>query len=243
AIVGAGILLIGGLAHCFGQRWGAGLAGGAGLALGGWAAVTIGLAEVPISTAQRITLDPATPGPFVLTVTRDLGFWLVIALGAIGGVTFLLSLVSAGAGGRPGLDPWTAALGALGGVIAAAGPLVPVGPVAELSSNLGVNDLPVEFFAGRLVQVGVLALASMLGFLLVRTYGLGLAAGALSIPVVMWATALAGIGDAPIGLAVGNIGTTDIAPHAVTTTGIAIALTMLLVASVIAIVRRPRPAR
>ncbi|MEL6893030.1 MAG: hypothetical protein AAFP84_15670 [Actinomycetota bacterium] len=241
--VGTASMLVGAVAHCLNQRWGAGVAGGAGLAVGGWAAIVIGLAEVPIRTAERITRDPNTPGPFVLTVTRDVGYWLVIALGVLGGLAFLASLVSAGTGGRPGLDPWTAALGALGGVVAAAGPLIPVGSSAtndvSFRSNFGVNDLPSAFFAGRLVQVAVLGVVVMFGFLLVRRYGLGFAAGGLTVPTVMWVSSLLDVGSAPIGIAVGNLGTTDIAPHGVTTVGMSLALVMLVVASVLAVIRRP----
>ena len=237
--IGAAILLIGGVLHCFNLRWGAGLAGGAGLALAGWAAVTIGLAEVPLDQARRITAESEGLGVFVLTITRDVGYWLVIGVGALGVVAFVFSLVSSGTGGRAGLDPWTAAVGALGGVVAAAGPLVPVAN-ATFSSNFGVNDLPTAFFAGRLVQVALLGGSVMVGFLLVRRYGLGLAAGGLSIPTFMWLTTLVDLGDAPIGIAVGNLGTSDITPHAVTTAGMVVALSMLLVASTIAAVRRDR---
>ncbi len=237
--IGAAIMLIGGVLHCFNLRWGAGLAGGAGLALAGWAAVTIGLAEVPLDQARRITAESEGLGVFVLTITRDVGYWLVIGVGVLGIAAFVFSLVSSGTGGRAGLDPWTAAVGALGGVVAAAGPLVPVAN-ATFSSNFGVNDLPTAFFAGRLIQVALLGGSVMVGFLLVRRYGLGLAAGGLSIPTFMWLTTLIDLGDAPIGVAVGNLGTSDISPHAVTTVGMVVALSMLLVAGTIAAVRRDR---
>ncbi len=237
--IGAAVMMIGGLLHCFGLRWGAGLAGGAGLALAGWTAVTIGLAEVPISTAERITRDPSTPGPFTLTVTRDLGYWLVIALGALGVLVFVLSLTKFGSGGAPGLDPWSAAVGAVGGVIAAAGPMVTLGD-ADFSANFGTNSLPTMFFAGRITQVALLAAAAMIGFLSVRSFGLGLVAGGVTVPLWMWATSLVELGDTPIGIAVGNLGTTSIEPHAITTTGTAITLVMLIIAVILAVVQSRR---
>ena len=238
-ILGAAAMLLGGVLHCFNSRWGAGLAGGAGLALAGWAAVTIGLAEVPIHTAERITRDPNTPGPFILTVTRDLGYWLIVAVGALGLIACVFSLVSAGNDGRAGLNPWTAAVGALGGVIAAAGPLIPTGG-ESFSVNFGVDGPPTALFAGRLVQVGLLGVGVMVGFLLVRRYGLGLVAGSLSVPTWMWITTLADVGDAPVGVGVGNIGTVDVTPHAVTTVGMVISLFMLAIAATLATVQRNR---
>lgn len=238
-ILGAAAMLLGGVLHCFNSRWGAGLAGGAGLALAGWAAVTIGLAEVPIHTAERITRDPNTPGPFILTVTRDLGYWLIVAVGALGLLACVTSLVSAGNDGRAGLNPWTAAVGALGGVIAAAGPLIPTGG-ESFSVNFGVDGLPTALFVGRLVQVGLLGLGVMVGFLMVRRYGLGLVGGSLSIPTWLWITTLADLGDSPVGVGIGNIGTVDDTPHAVTTVGMAASLFMLAIATALALAQRHR---
>ena len=195
--------------------------------------------EVPIHTAERITRDPNTPGPFILTVTRDLGYWLIVAVGALGLIACVFSLVSAGNDGRAGLNPWTAAVGALGGVIAAAGPLIPTGG-ESFSVNFGVDGLPTALFAGRLVQVGLLGVGVMVGFLLVRRYGLGLVAGSLSVPTWMWITTLADVGDAPVGVGVGNIGTVDVTPHAVTTVGMVISLFMLAIAATLATVQRNR---
>lgn len=237
--IGAAVMLVGGLLHCFGLRWGAGLAGGAGLALAGWAGLVIGLAEVPINSAERITRDPNTPGPFTLTVTRDLGYWLVVALAGIGLVVFAFSLVSAGTGGRRGLDPWTAALGALAAVVIAAGPLITV-EGANFDVNFGTDDLPFAFFAGRLVQLALIAGAGVVGFLLVRAYGLGLAAGGVSVTLWLWLSSLRETGDRPLGVAAGNLGSGSTEPHAVTTVGVAATLVMLVVAATIAIVQNSR---
>lgn len=237
--IGAAIMLVGGLLHCFGLRWGAGLAGGAGLAIAGWAGLTIGLAEIPINTAARITRDPNTPGPFTLTVTRDLGYWLIIALAAIGLVVFAFSLVSAGTAGRRGLNPWTAALGALAALVIAAGPLITVGG-ANFDVNFGTDELPFAFFAGRIGQLALIAVAGVVGFLLVRTYGLGLSAGGVSIALWMWLSSLLEIGDRPLGIAAGNLGSSDTSPHAVTTVGVVLAVAMLVVSTTIAIVQHSR---
>jgi hypothetical protein len=238
--VGAAALLIGGLLSCFGLRSGAGIAGGAGLALAGWAAMTIGLVEVPIHSAEGITRNaPTDINGFELAITRDLGWFLILSVGILGVIAFLTTLRMAGTGGRPGLNPWVAAIGAVGAVILAAGPLWPLGD-ATLDLNLGFVGLPRAFFAGRLVILSLIAFTGIVGFLSVRTYGLGLAGGGLSVATWLWATSLADVGDEPVSVAVGNLGTLDTTPHAVTTVGLALSLVMLVVASALAIISRPR---
>ena len=54
ALLAAATMLVGSFAWCFGYRWGAGLAGGAGAALAGWVALLIGLAEWAIATAEAV---------------------------------------------------------------------------------------------------------------------------------------------------------------------------------------------
>lgn len=238
--IGAAAMLIGGLLSCFGLRSGAGIAGGAGLALAGWAAMTIGLVEVPIHSAEGITRNtPTDVNGFELAITRDLGWFLILSVGILGIIVFVTTLRMAGTGGRAGLNPWVAALGAVGAVILAAGPLIPLGE-ATVDLNLGFVGLPRAFFAGRLVILSLIAFTGIVGFLSVRTYGLGLAGGGLSIATWLWATTIAGIGDQPVSVAVGNLGTLDTTPHAVTTVGLALSLVMLAVASALAIVNRPR---
>ncbi len=129
---GAAAMVIGSLLACFGLRWGAGVAGGAGLALAGWAGLSIGLAEVPIAVAESITRTSSEV--FVLRVTRDLGWWLILGVGVIGLLVFIASLRSVGTGGRPALNPLVAAVTAVAGVILAFGPLVPVGQ-ADFADN------------------------------------------------------------------------------------------------------------
>ena len=240
-LIGAGAMFVGGLLQCFHVRWGAGLAGGAGLSLVGWVGMTLGLAEVPISSAERITRNPATPGPFTLTVTRDIGYWLLVAVAVIGLVVFAFSLTSIGTGGRRGLDPWSAAIGAVAALVVAAGPLITVNG-ADFDVNFGTEGFPAVFFAGRLLQLGLIAVAGVVGFLLVRTWGLGFVAGGLLLPAWLWLSSLLEIGDSPVlGIAAGNLGSSETSPHAVTTVGVAATVAMLAVAATIAVVQRPRP--
>jgi zinc ribbon protein len=237
ALIAVAAMLIGAFAWCFGYRWGAGLAGGGGAALAGWVALLIGLAEVPINRAETAaTLAPAV-------ITRDIGYWALAIAGVLGALALLVSLIRAGSDGRSGLDPWVAALAAVAALVAAIGPTIPEGS-AEWSGNyssasLGV-DLPAAFFAGRLVQLGLLAFCGVVGFLLVRRYGLGLAVGGAVTAGWMVVTAAIGRTDTPIGPAYENPGSIDLKPHAVTVVGMAVLGFFALVAIVMALLDADR---
>ena len=239
--IGTALMVIGGLLTCFGLRWGAGLAGGAGLAVAGWAGLSIGLAEFPIAVAESITRTSSVQ--FTLRVTRDLGFWLIVGIGVIGLIVFLASLRSIGSGGRPALNPLVAAITAVAMVVLAFGPLVPVNDAVFADNFRSVDpnrDLPAAFFAGRLGQVGLIALAGVVGMLIVRSYGLGLAAGGASVPLWLWLTSLGEIGSNPVGIAYLNPGADNTVPHAVTTVGMVATLALLVVAAALATHRLTR---
>ncbi len=243
--IGTAVMVIGGLLACFGLRWGAGLAGGAGLAVAGWAGLSIGLAELPIAIAESITRTSSIE--FTLRVTRDLGWWLIVGVGVIGFVVFLASLRSIGSGGRAALNPLIAAITAVAMVVLAFGPLVPVNDAVFADNFRSVDptrDLPAAFFAGRLGQVGLIALAGVAGMLIVRSYGLGLAAGGVTVPFWLWIASLAQIGSNPVGIADRNPGADDTVPHAVTTVGMVATLVLLVLAGGLATYRlnRRRPA-
>ncbi|MFK7916926.1 MAG: hypothetical protein AB8G14_02520 [Ilumatobacter sp.] len=237
--VGAALMLVGGLLSCFGLRWGAGVAGGAGLSMTGWAAVTLGLVEAPIHAAEGVTSNATEVSTFTLAITRDLGYFLIAAVGLLGLLVFVVSLRMAGTGGRSGLNPWIAAVGALAAVVLAAGPLITLSG-APLDANLGTVGIPREFFAGRLIQLGMIVVTGVIGFLSVRTYGLGLAAGGLGVAGWMWVSSLAEVGDRPVSVAVGNLGTLETTPHAVTTVGVTASIVLLAVAATMATLSRPR---
>ena len=230
--IGTAIMVIGGLLACFGLRWGAGLAGGAGLALAGWAGLTIGLAELPIAIAESITRTSSIQ--FTLRVTRDLGWWLIVGVGVIGTVVFFASLRSIGSGGRAALNPLIAAITAVAMVVLAFGPLVPVNDAAFADNFRSVDptrDLPAAFFAGRLGQVGLIALAGVAGMLIVRSYGIGLAVGGVSVGLWLWIASIGEIGPNPVGIAERNPGADDTVPHAVTTVGMLSSLALLMLAA------------
>jgi hypothetical protein len=231
ALLAAAAVVTGAFLWCFGFRWGAGLAGGGGLAVAGWATLLIGLAEWPIFEAEQV----GTPAP---TVTRELGYWALWVAAGLGVVVFVTSLNGSGRDRQGGLDPWIAALGAASFLVAAGGPLIPMG-TADFSGNyssetLGV-ELPDMFFIGRLVQLGLLAFSGIVGFLLVRRYGLGLAIGGGLAAGFMLVTAATDQTATPIGPAFANPGALDLAPHGVTIVGMALAGFFALVAVVMAL--------
>lgn len=237
AILAMAAIGIGSILWCFGFRAGAGLAGGGGLALAGWAALLLGLAEWQLNDAERLGAGVG------LTITRDVGYWgLVVAAGA-GVLTFLASLSGSGRDAGGGLDPWVAALGAASVLVAAGGPLIPLGG-ADITGNYQSSSLdvflPDLFFAGRLVQLGLFAFAGIIGFLLVRRYGLGLVVGGASVVGFQLATAALEQTDSPIGPGYANPGATaDLTPHGVTIVGMAVAGFFTVVAVIMALVDRP----
>ena len=230
------LMVAGGVATGFHWRWGAGLAGGAGLAVAGLAGITIGLAQLPIDAAHEFVLIP-TDQQFTLTITRGLGYWLTIAAAALGVVLFFAAINDASGDRRSGLNPWIAALGALATVVAAAGPLLPE-QQAVFSDNWylieGVGEPTAMMLVGRLVQLGLLLLAGVVGFLTVRRWGLGLAIGG-SLPVVwLAASTLFELTDRPVGPGFRNPGATSMHIHGVTIIGVSAVAAMAVLAVIAA---------
>src|SRR5262245_55676159 len=90
-LIAAVLLVVGGIAAGFRWRWGSGLAGGAGLALAGLVGLAVGLAQFPIDAARDFAAIP-NEQQFVLTITRDVGYWLLIAAAALGMLVFFASI-------------------------------------------------------------------------------------------------------------------------------------------------------
>lgn len=228
------LMVAGGVASGFRWRWGSGLAGGAGLAMAGLAALAVGLAQFPIDSAHAFARVP-TDDPFVLTITRDLGYWLLIAAGALGVVLFFASINDAFGDRRPGLNPWLAALGALAIVVASAGPLLPERQ-AIFSDNWylieGVGEASALLLVGRLVQLGLFLIGGVVGFLSVRRWGLGLAVGASLPGIWLVISTLLDITDRPVGLGFRNPGAVDMHVHGVTIIGTSAVLAMIVLALV-----------
>ncbi|MEQ8437288.1 MAG: zinc-ribbon domain-containing protein [Ilumatobacter fluminis] len=230
------LLVAGGVASAFGWRGGSGLAGGAGLAIAGIAALTVGLAQIPIDAAYEMAAIPSEQ-QFTLTITRDLGYWLLVAAGAIGVVVFFASLNDAFGDHRSGLNPWIAAVGALSGLVMAGGPLIPEG-LASFSDNWYVSDAPgsppAMLLTTRLVQLGLLALAALIGFLSVRRWGLGVAVGGGMPSIWLTVSTLFELGENPAGPGYNNPGASSMGVHGVTIIGASALLAFALLAVVAA---------
>jgi hypothetical protein len=220
-LIAACLMVGGGVASAFGWRGGSGLAGGAGLAAAGLAALAIGLAQYPIDAAYEMAAIPSEQ-QFTLTITRDLGYWLLVGAGALGIVVFFASTNDALGDRRAGLNPWIAALGALAGLVMAGGPLIPE-QLASFSDNWYVSDAPgappAMLLTARIVQLALLALAGLIGFLAVRRWGLGVAVGG-GLPAI-WLTisTMLELGDNPVGPGYRNPGSTVMDVHGVTIIG------------------------
>ena len=235
-LIAAIAAVVGGVATAFRWRWGSGLAGGAGLAMAGLGALSVGLAELPLQTARDFAAIP-NPQSFTLTLTTDIGYWLLVAAAALGVLVFFASLNEAFGDRRPGLNPWIAALGALSTVVAVIGPMLPEGR-AVFSDNWyrveGIGSPPALLLLGRLVQLGLFLLVGIVGYLCVRRWGLALVVGGV-LPVVWLALSdLFGITDNPIGPAYRNPGADDNDLHGVTIIGFSAVLAMLILALVAA---------
>lgn len=238
-LIAAVLVVVGGIAAMFRWRWGSGLAGGGGLALGGLAALSVGLAQLPLQSARDFAAIPNAQD-FTLTLTRDVGYWLLIGAGGLGVLVFFAALNDAFGDRRPGLNPWFAALGALATVTAVLGPLLPEG-TAVFSDNWyrvdGIGQPPSLLLTGRLVQLGLFLLSGVVGYLSVRRWGLGLAIGGALPLVWLGVSTLFDITANPIGPAFRNppIGTsTDVDLHGVTIIGLSAVVAMAILALVAA---------
>jgi hypothetical protein len=228
--------VIGGVAAAFRWRWGSGLAGGSGLAMAGLGTLAAGLAQLPLQAARDFAATP-NPQDFSLTLTTDIGYWLLLTGAGLGLVVFFASLNEAFGDRKPGLNPWIAALGALATVVAVIGPMVPEG-TARFGDNLyrdpGFDSSPSLLLFGRLVQLGLLLLAGIVGYLCVRRWGLALVVGG-TLPVMWMAVStLFELTGNPIGPAYRNPGADDNELHGVTVIGVSAILAMTVLALVAA---------
>ena len=235
-LIAAIMMVVGAIASGFGWKWGGGLAGGAGLGFAGIAALTVGLAQFPIDAAHDFARIPSEQ-PFTLSITRDLGYWLLVGVAALGIVLFFASLNDAFADRRAGLNPWIAALGALAVVITVVGPLIPENQ-ALFSDNWYIIDAPGEpspmLLAGRLIQLALLLLAGVIGFLSVRRWGLGVVTGA-SLPFLwLGVSTMFDLTDSPVGPAFRNVGATEMSVHGVTIIGMSALASMLVLGAIAA---------
>ena len=217
-VVVAAVLLIGGsVLGAMGRRVGSGLAGGAGLALAGTFGWVVGRVIALFDSTEVALLNGG--GTFRLTTTQEIGFWLGAVAAGLGVLAFVLSLSSGGADGQPVINPAIGVLGALGTLAVVVGPLIPMNG-ATWGDNFSNDFIPPASLYLRVAVVALIGIGGLVGFLANRRWGFGVALGAISIGAVQWVTSITESGDFPLGIAGGNVGATDYAPHIVTTVGV-----------------------
>lgn len=223
-VIVAAVLLIGGAAlGVTGRRVGAGLAGGAGLALAGAFGWVIGQVTAQFDLQEVLLLGGG--GTFTLTTTQEVGFWLAAVAAGLGVLVFVLSLSSGGADGQPVINPFIGVIGALGTMAVVVGPLIPMNGGA-FGDNFSNDFIPPATLYLRLAVLVLIGIGGLIGFLANRRWGYGVALGAISVGAVQWVTAIGESGDYPLGIAGGNVGAEqlDYAPHIVTTIGVVVML-------------------
>lgn len=231
----AALLLVGGAAlGATGRRVGTGLAGGAGLALAGMMGMMLGQVTQRFD-AQEVSLLQGG-GTFTLTTTQDVGYWLAAIAAVLGLVAFALSVSGSGNDGHP---PTNAAIGVVGAVatlLVVVGTLIP-GELATFSDQFANDLTPPITLLLRLGVLVLIAAGGITGFVSGRRWGLGLALGSISVGVWQWITALTEAGDFPLGIAGGNYGATDFAPHVITSVGVV----CMVLAAAAGLLVKPRP--
>ena len=230
-------LLAGAAGSALGSRLWSGLAGGAGLAVAGFVAMqnAVIIQEFDSAGFDRI----ATGGSIAVTLTRDVGLWLLVAAAAGGVVAFLLSLRQAGEDYRTRIDPTLSLLGAFAASVVALGALIPENGVAFVR-NFSDDFVPPATLYLRLGSMVLLLVTGVVGFLIQRRWGIGLVVGGLAVAIAQWFTTLTAdnsqaVGSVPLGVSAGNLGSVDGRPHPATTAGLIATIAIVLLALALAV--------
>ena len=218
AFVIAGVALIAGaVISNFRYRFGAGLSGGTALVLIPYLAYVWGLTRIVSDHAQASAVASGQ-GTFIETTT-GVGFFVLAAAVVLGFVAMLVGLAFAGYDTLPPLNRLICMGGALGGIAAGVGQLIP-GSGASLSDNFDTGFMGSAWIVySRLGIMGAIIVATMVGFLRCNRWGVGFAIGSIVIYVWQWISSVADWGTQPLPPAFGNPGG-DLKPTAVTTIGL-----------------------
>ncbi len=231
AVVIAGVCLLGGgVLDKLGYRIGAGLAGGAALALAPFAVIVWGINDTVSKTAQSYAEASAAGGSggTFFEGKPGIGFWVLVVAAVLGVVALLIGVSQSGPDGSPKLNVGLCVGGAVAALVAGIGQLVPQHG-ASLSDNFSTgHGQPAAFVYGRVGIIAVVALAGAAGFLRNNRWGVGLALGSVSIYAWMWVSSIAEAGDRPAPPAFGNPGALDAKPYILTTVGV---VAMILLAA------------
>lgn len=238
-IIAAVLLLAGAAAGATGRRIGTGLAGGTGLALAGMVAMMVAqvTAAFDAKDVEYVLRANADSGfSYTLTVTHELGFWLAVVAAALGVVAFVLSILTgSGPDGRAQVSAVITVIGAVATLLVVVGTLIPM-EGAQFADQFANDFTPPATLLLRLLVLVLIAVGGFTGFVNSRRWGLGLALGTISIGVWQWATAITESGDIPLGIAGGNLGAPDFAPHILTSVGVVV----MVLCAVVGLLINPR---
>jgi hypothetical protein len=115
------------------------------------------------------------------------------------------------------------------------GTLIPM-EGAQFADQFANDFTPPATLLLRLLVLVLIAVGGFTGFVNSRRWGLGLALGTISIGVWQWATAITESGDIPLGIAGGNLGAPDFAPHILTSVGVVV----MVLCAVVGLLINPR---
>ena len=240
-IVAGACILIGGVLAKLGQRFGAGLAGGAALGLAAFIAAIWAVTDAISKGAEavaRVSASSGAGGTFY-EGKPGIGFWVLVGAAGLGVIGLLIALAQSGNDGRARLNIGICAAGALAAIAAAAGPLVPENN-ASFTDNMSRDGGSTALLYARLGIMGLVALVGVIGFIRRNRWGIGLAIGGASLYIWQWISSLAKLGDHPAPPAFFNPGAAEPKPHIVTTIGI-IAMLGLAVLAILVGLRKKEP--
>jgi uncharacterized membrane protein len=221
-VIAVAAMLAGAIGSALGSRLWSGVAGGTGLAVAGFVAMQIAVIIQEFDSAgfDRI----ASGGSILVRLTRDVGFWLLVAAAAVGVITFFVSLRQAGEDYRTRIEPTVALFGAFAAAVLALGALIPQNGVAFVR-NFSDDFVPPATLYLRLGSMLLLLVTGVVGFLIQRRWGVGMVLGGLAVSIAQWATTVTAdqsqsVGSVPLGVSMGNLGNVDGRPHPATTAGL-----------------------
>jgi hypothetical protein len=216
-------LLVGAVVANLGQRFGAGLAGGAALSLVAylgyvWGLITF-ISDQSVASARAVAAGGGG-GTFVETTT-DVGMFVLLGGTVLGLIALFIGFAFAGHDSHPPLNRAICLVGALASVAAAAGQLIPEN-ASTFSDNFDADQSTAWITYSRVGIIAVVAIAGLVGFLRCNRWGIGFALGGIVLYSWQWISSLVGFGDQPLPPAFGNPGAdlSDLKPTFVTTIGL-----------------------
>lgn len=222
AFIVAGIALVaGGVIAKLGRRFGAGLAGGAGLALIPVVVWVWGLTKVVSDSveAQASSIAASGQGGTFFQSKLGTGFYVLVGAAVVGLLALFVSLAQTGLDNLKPLNRLVCAGGAIAALLAAIGQLLPENG-AEISANWETGGGSATLVYSRLGILFVVAIAGAAGFLYSSRWGVGLALGAAAMYTWQWISSILEAGDFPSPPAFFNPGGFDAKPHVLTTVGV-----------------------